>query len=111
MGSTLCRYSAVYRPSGHRGPEITFKEVKFWYQMRPNTMVINAMNMTVPGGSTAALVGKSGVGQPLTPGRLHTERLHTERLHTERLHTERLHTERLLPFRFDFDFPPPHANN
>mmetsp|Transcript_19604 Transcript_19604/g.49066 ORF Transcript_19604/g.49066 Transcript_19604/m.49066 type:complete len:735 (+) Transcript_19604:347-2551(+) len=56
---------AMYRPhgAGHRGPDITFKEVKFWYQMRPNTMVINEMNMTIPGGSTAALVGKSGGGK------------------------------------------------
>ena len=39
------------------------KEVKFWYQMRPNTMVIDGMNMRIPGGSTAALVGKSGGGK------------------------------------------------
>lgn len=54
---------ATYRPASHRGPEITFRDVTFWYQMRPNTMVINAMNMTIPGGSTAALVGKSGGGK------------------------------------------------
>ena len=56
---------AVYRPSGggHVGPTLTFTEVKFWYQMRPDTLVINNMNMTIPGGSTAALVGKSGGGK------------------------------------------------
>ena len=60
---------ATYRPSGgggrnqQIGPEISFKDVKFWYQMRPNSMVINGMNMHIPGGSTAALVGKSGGGK------------------------------------------------
>ena len=54
---------AVYNPRGDQGPEIVFKEVKFWYQMRPNSMIIDGMTMTIPGGSTAALVGKSGGGK------------------------------------------------
>ena len=37
--------------------------MKFWYQMRPNTMVIDDMDMVVAAGSTAALVGKSGGGK------------------------------------------------
>ena len=57
----------VFRPGGgstyRTGPEIRFEKVKFWYQMRPNTMVIDDMDMVVAAGSTAALVGKSGGGK------------------------------------------------
>jgi hypothetical protein len=35
---------------GHVGPALTFTDVKYWYQMRPDTLVINNMNMTIPGG-------------------------------------------------------------
>ena len=56
----------TFRPEPSRataGPEIRFEKVKFWYQMRPNTMVIDDMDMVVAAGSTAALVGKSGGGK------------------------------------------------
>ena len=56
----------IFRPAPSRapaGPEIRFEKVKFWYQMRPNTMVIDDMDMVVAAGSTAALVGKSGGGK------------------------------------------------
>ena len=44
----------VFRPGGgstyRTGPEIRFEKVKFWYQMRPNTMVIDDMDMVVARG-------------------------------------------------------------
>lgn len=46
-----------------KGPSVTFESVKFWYQMRPNSLVLNELSFTVQSGQTAALVGKSGGGK------------------------------------------------
>ena len=54
---------AVYDPGPGRGPEIALRDVTFWYQMRPNSLVIDGMSMHIESGSTAALVGKSGGGK------------------------------------------------
>ena len=54
---------AVYDPGPGRGPEIELRDVTFWYQMRPNSLVIDGMSMHIESGSTAALVGKSGGGK------------------------------------------------
>ena len=56
---------SAYDPGGEpgRGPAIAFENATFWYQMRPNHVVINGLSMRVASGSTAALVGKSGGGK------------------------------------------------
>ena len=46
-----------------RGPSIEFENATFWYQMRPNHVVIDGLSMRINSGSTAALVGKSGGGK------------------------------------------------
>ena len=56
---------SAYDPGGEpgRGPAIEFENATFWYQMRPNHVVIDGLSMRVASGSTAALVGKSGGGK------------------------------------------------
>ena len=56
---------SAYDPGGEpgRGPAIAFENATFWYQMRPNHVVIDGLSMRVASGSTAALVGKSGGGK------------------------------------------------
>ena len=55
---------SVFHPGPFgRGPKITFENVTFWYQMRPNSMVINDLSFIVESGTVAALVGKSGGGK------------------------------------------------
>jgi ATP-binding cassette subfamily B protein/subfamily B ATP-binding cassette protein MsbA len=53
------------RPGAIEAPrqidEISFEEVNFAYQ--PGQMVIEDFNLTVPGGSVVALVGRSGAGK------------------------------------------------
>ncbi len=57
------RSGATFAPSRARGPAVALENVTFWYQMRPNNIVLRGMNVVIPGGSTAALVGKSGGGK------------------------------------------------
>ena len=56
---------SAYDPGGPagRGPAVAFENATFWYQMRPNHVVIDGLSMEVASGSTAALVGKSGGGK------------------------------------------------
>lgn len=42
---------------------IEFKSVEFAYQMRPNSLVLQGVNLVIPAGSTCAFVGKSGGGK------------------------------------------------
>lgn len=49
-------------PAELRG-EIEFKSVRFAYQMRPNTPVLQDVSLKIPSGSTCAFVGKSGGGK------------------------------------------------
>eukprot|EP01135_Chromosphaera_perkinsii_P010924 Nk52_evm8s2284 gene=Nk52_evmTU8s2284 len=43
--------------------DITFKDVSFAYPSRPTEMVLRHLNMTIPKGSTVAIVGYSGSGK------------------------------------------------
>ena len=43
--------------------EIEFKSVRFAYQMRPNSSVLQDVSLKIPAGSTCAFVGKSGGGK------------------------------------------------
>ena len=43
--------------------EIELKNVKFFYQMRPDNIVLEKFNLRIPAGKTIALVGKSGGGK------------------------------------------------
>jgi len=41
---------------------LELKGVKFYYQMRPDNLVLNEFNLDIPAGKTIALVGRSGGG-------------------------------------------------
>ena len=43
--------------------DIEMKNVSFYYQMRPDNIVLNAFNLSIPAGKTLALVGRSGGGK------------------------------------------------
>lgn len=43
--------------------EIEFKGVRFAYPSRPNVIVFENFNLTVPAGHSVALVGESGSGK------------------------------------------------
>lgn len=43
--------------------EVEFKDIKFAYPSRPETIVLNEFNLKVPAGKTLALVGSSGSGK------------------------------------------------
>jgi ABC-type multidrug transport system fused ATPase/permease subunit len=45
------------------GPAICFSDVSFAYPLRPNTPILNAVNLTLEGARTTALVGPSGAGK------------------------------------------------
>lgn len=45
---------------------VTFKNVTFRYPTRPDTVVLNGLNLTVEPGQTVALVGSSGCGKSTT---------------------------------------------
>ena len=45
---------------------ITFKDVSFAYESRPNVNVLDKFNLEVPAGKTIALVGSSGCGKSTT---------------------------------------------
>ena len=42
---------------------LELRGVGFYYQMRPNSMVLKEVNLVIPAGSTCALVGRSGGGK------------------------------------------------
>lgn len=42
---------------------LELKNVKFFYQMRPDNIVLDNFNLTIPSGKTTALVGRSGGGK------------------------------------------------
>ncbi|CAK0794267.1 unnamed protein product [Prorocentrum cordatum] len=48
---------------GHTLPDIVFENVKFTYQMRPDSLVFGSVSFSIPAGKTVALVGKSGAGK------------------------------------------------
>lgn len=43
--------------------DITFVDVKFTYPNRPNQVILNGINLTIPAGKKVALVGESGCGK------------------------------------------------
>jgi ABC-type multidrug transport system fused ATPase/permease subunit len=43
--------------------DIELRNVKFFYQMRPDNIVLEKFNLQIPAGKTVALVGKSGGGK------------------------------------------------
>ncbi len=43
--------------------DIELRDVKFYYQMRPDNIVLDEFNLKIPAGKTVALVGKSGGGK------------------------------------------------
>jgi ATP-binding cassette subfamily B protein len=49
-------------PASIRGA-LTLQNVKFFYQMRPDNLVLDSINLTIPAGKTVALVGRSGGGK------------------------------------------------
>lgn len=42
---------------------LRLQDVKFYYQMRPDNIVLNSFNIDIPAGKTIALVGRSGGGK------------------------------------------------
>jgi len=58
---------------GHKGLDdgpvsLAFKEVSFYYPMRPDAMVLKGLSFTVGAGQTVAMVGKSGAGKSTLVG-------------------------------------------
>jgi len=49
-----------------QAPTIELKDVHFTYQMRPDRPVFKGISFVIPGGTTAAFVGKSGCGKTTT---------------------------------------------
>ena len=49
--------------SWHVMGDIELKDVKFFYQMRPDNIVLKNFNLHIPAGQTIAVVGKSGGGK------------------------------------------------
>lgn len=45
---------------------ITFRDIQFVYPTRPDTKVLQGLNLVVPEGQTVALVGSSGCGKSTT---------------------------------------------
>lgn len=45
------------------GGHLQMKNVSFYYQMRPDNMVLDGFNLEIPAGKTIALVGRSGGGK------------------------------------------------
>ena len=43
--------------------QLQFQNVSFYYQMRPNHMVLTKLNLQIPAGTSLALVGRSGGGK------------------------------------------------
>jgi len=43
--------------------ELELRNVKFFYQMRPDNVVLDDFNLVIPAGNTVALVGRSGGGK------------------------------------------------
>ena len=43
--------------------KLELKGVKFWYQMRPDNIVLDGLNLVIEAGKTVALVGRSGGGK------------------------------------------------
>ena len=48
--------------------EIKFENVKFAYPTRPDNLIFNGLDLTIPSGKTVALVGPSGGGKSTTVG-------------------------------------------
>jgi ATP-binding cassette subfamily B (MDR/TAP) protein 1 len=57
--------AAVQRPrdKGRQKGAITFQNVSFVYQSRPNAPVFTDLNLIIKAGETVALVGRSGAGK------------------------------------------------
>ncbi len=47
--------------------ELELRNVKFFYQMRPDNVVLDNFNLVIPAGNTVALVGRSGGGKVRIP--------------------------------------------
>lgn len=47
----------------HRSPSLHFDAVSFSYPTRPDALVLNSLDMSIPSGKVTALVGKSGAGK------------------------------------------------
>ena len=45
---------------------MVFKNVDFHYPTRPDAKILDKLNITIPQGSTVALVGSSGCGKSTT---------------------------------------------
>ncbi|KAF5398508.1 ABC transporter [Paragonimus heterotremus] len=52
----------LWRQPG-QAPQLCFDAVQFAYPTRPETFVLNELNMTIPAGKVVALVGHSGAGE------------------------------------------------
>ncbi|KAF6767911.1 hypothetical protein AHF37_07128 [Paragonimus kellicotti] len=61
--SSLCtKLCDLWRQPG-QAPQLCFDAVQFAYPSRPQTFVLNELNMTIPAGKVVALVGQSGAGK------------------------------------------------
>jgi len=56
-------HSGIKMTSAELKGQIEFKSVRFAYQMRPNSPVLQDISLKIPAGSTCAFVGKSGGGK------------------------------------------------
>lgn len=57
------RWKGGLEPSNDLKGEIEFHGVKFYYPTRPDTLVINELNLMIPAGSVTSVVGRSGSGK------------------------------------------------
>lgn len=53
------KFVALFQPEGNVG----YREIKFNYPTRPDTTILDSLNLYIPHGKTVALVGPSGCGK------------------------------------------------
>ena len=64
--ATISESKVVFHLQSNFTATITFKDIEFVYPSRPDTKVLQGLNLVVPEGQTVALVGSSGCGKSTT---------------------------------------------